>query len=258
MTLLWILATILISSIASLTIAALLSFTTLSKVVERMVSLSVGVMLSTTFLHALPEAFEMTDNAVLLCEVVLAGLFGFFLLQKLAILRHSHHHEGDGHDHEEDHDKEQAGASGWMILVGDGFHNFTDGIMIAAAFLADFKLGIVTALAIGIHEIPQEVGDFIVLLNAGFTKTRAYVYNLLSSALAIVGGLLGYFLLEKVQFLIPYVLALASSGFIYIAVSDLIPQMQKKVTVKESIPQVILIAIGVAIIYGITHTLHGH
>ena len=223
-----------------------------------MVSLSVGFMLSTTFLHALPEAFEMTHDPVGIFGTVLGGLLGFFLLEKCSIIRHSHHHEHDGHDHEPGHDKREAGSTGWMILVGDGFHNFTDGIMIAAAFMADIHLGIVTSIAIFAHEIPQEVGDFIVLLNAGFSRARAYVFNLLCSLMAVLGGLVGYYTLGKAQSLIPYVLALASAGFIYIAVSDLIPQMQRKSTLKESIPQVILIATGIAIIFLITHNLHGH
>lgn len=200
----------------------------------------------------------MTHDPTGLFGTVLGGLLFFFLMEKFSILRHSHHHEGDGHDHEKGHDKRQAGSTGWMILVGDGFHNFTDGIMIAAAFLADFQLGIITSLAIFVHEIPQEVGDFIVLLNAGFSKTRAYVYNLLCSLLAFVGGLVGYCTLDRVQGLIPYVLALASAGFIYIAVSDLIPQMQRRTSLKETIPQLVLIAVGIAIIFVITHSVHGH
>ncbi|WP_371865155.1 ZIP family metal transporter [Duganella aquatilis] len=224
------------------------SFTLLSKVVERMVSLSVGIMLSTSLLHALPEAFESTASARSLFATLLGGLLAFFLLEKLAILRHSHHHEHDGHHHHHGHDKHEAGKAGWMILVGDGMHNFTDGILIAAAFLANPELGLVTGLAIIAHEIPQEIGDFIVLLNAGFSRTRAYVYNLLCSLLAIAGGLLGYYTLDRASSLIPYVLVFASSGFIYIAVSDLMPQMQRRATMRETVPQVLLIAAGVAIV----------
>ena len=232
----------------SLTAAAIFSFTLLSKVVERMVSLSVGIMLSTSLLHALPEAFESNADPRTLFATLLGGLLGFFMLEKLAILRHSHHHEHDGHHHHHGHDKREAGKAGWMILVGDGMHNFTDGILIAAAFLADPQLGLVTGLAIIAHEIPQEIGDFIVLLNAGFSRTRAYIYNLLCSLLSIAGGLLGYYFLDRASSLIPYVLVFASSGFIYIAVSDLMPQMQRRATLRESVPQVLLIATGVAIV----------
>jgi zinc and cadmium transporter len=245
-----------IGGVVSLSAAAVFSFTLLSKVVERMVSLSVGIMLSTSLLHALPEAFESRADPRTLFATLLAGLLGFFMLEKLAILRHSHHHEGDGHHHHHGHDKREAGKAGWMILVGDGMHNFTDGILIAAAFLADPGLGLVTGLAIIAHEIPQEIGDFIVLLNAGFSRTRAYVYNLLCSLMAIAGGLLGYYTLDKASSLIPYVLVFASSGFIYIAVSDLMPQMQRRATMRETVPQVVLIAAGVCIVLFLTAHRH--
>lgn len=220
--------------------------------VERMVSLSVGIMLSTSLLHALPTAFESGTSPHSLFAVLMGGLLAFFLLEKMAILRHSHHHEGDGHHHEHGHDAQEAGKAGWMILIGDGMHNFTDGILIAAAFLADPNLGFITALAIIAHEIPQEIGDFIVLLNAGFSRKRAYFYNLLCSLMAVIGGVLGYFTLEHAKHLIPYVLVLASSGFLYIAVSDLMPQMQRRSTIKETIPQVILIACGVILVLLVT------
>lgn len=223
-----------------------------------MVSFSVGIMLSTALLNALPEAFESQADARTLFATLLGGLLAFFLLEKFAILRHSHHHEGDGHHHAHGHDAHEAGKAGWMILVGDGLHNFTDGILIAAAFLANPKLGIVTGLAIIAHEIPQEIGDFIVLLNAGFTRTRAFVYNLICSLMAVVGGLLGYLTLERASDFIPYVLMFASSGFIYIAVSDLMPQMQRRATLRETIPQIVLISLGVALVYWLTKNGHHH
>lgn len=224
--------------------------------VDRMVSLSVGILLSTSLLNALPEAFESKANTHALFATLLGGLLAFFLLEKFAILRHSHHYEGDGHHHAHGHDATEAGRSGWMILVGDGLHNFTDGILIAAAFLANPKLGLVTGLAIIAHEIPQEIGDFIVLLNAGFTRTRAYVYNLICSLMAVIGGILGYLMLERGMQWIPYVLVLASSGFIYIAVSDLMPQMQRRATLRETIPQVLLIALGVGVVLFLTSLAH--
>jgi zinc and cadmium transporter len=257
-TLLSILLATTIAGVLSISAAAVFSFSLLSRVVERMVSLSVGILLSTSLLHALPEAFESHADAHALFATLLGGLLAFFLLEKFAILRHSHHYEGDGHAHEHGHDRHEAGKAGWMILVGDGLHNFTDGILIAAAFLADPNLGLLTALAIIAHEIPQEIGDFIVLLNAGFTRARAYVYNLLCSLMAVIGGVLGYFTLDRATDLIPYVLVFASSGFIYIAVSDLMPQMQRRATVRETIPQVLLIALGVAIVLFVTGQGHRH
>lgn len=247
-----------IAGVVSIIAAAIFSFTLLSKIVEKMVSFSVGILLSTSLLHALPEAFESKADTHTLFALLLGGLLSFFLLEKFAILRHSHHHEGDGHGHHHGHDVDEAGKAGWMILVGDGLHNFTDGILIAAAFLANPKLGIITGLAIIAHEIPQEIGDFIVLLNAGFSRTRAFVYNLICSLLAVVGGLLGYYTLAQASDWIPYVLVFASSGFIYIAVSDLMPQMQRRATLRETIPQIMLIALGVALVYLLTTNGHSH
>ncbi|NKI67805.1 ZIP family metal transporter [Collimonas pratensis] len=247
-----------IAGLFSITAAAIFSFALLSKMVERMVSLSVGIMLATSLLHALPEAFESKADSHTLFAILLGGLLAFFVLEKFAILRHSHHHEDDGHGHHHGHDKKEAGKAGWMILVGDGLHNFTDGILIAAAFLADPHLGLITGLAIIVHEIPQEIGDFIVLLNAGFSRTRAYVYNLICSLMAVLGGLLGYFTLERGMEWIPYVLVFASSGFIYIAVSDLMPQMQRRATLRETIPQILLIGAGVAIVLFLTRHAHQH
>ncbi|WP_223851300.1 ZIP family metal transporter [Cupriavidus pauculus] len=252
----YILLAALISGVGSILGAALLSLTVASRVVERMVSFSVGVLLATALLHSLPEAFESGADTRALFGTLLAGLLGFFLLEKLSLLRHSHHHEGDGHHHHHGHDREEAGRSGMTILVGDTFHNFADGIVIAAAFLADPHIGIVTALAIAAHEIPQEVGDFIVLLNAGFSKARAFAFNLLSSLAAVIGGIVGYFLLDQLQAWIPYVLVIASSSFVYIAVSDLMPQMQRRPRWRESAIQVVLVAAGIAAIVFITNGVH--
>jgi len=255
-TLLYILLAATISGVGSILGAALLSLTVASRVVERMVSFSVGVLLATALLHSLPEAFESGADPRALFGTLLAGLLGFFLLEKISLLRHSHHHEGDGHHHHHGHDREEAGRSGLTILVGDTFHNFADGIVIAAAFLADPHIGLVTALAIAAHEIPQEVGDFIVLLNAGFSKGRAFAFNLLSSLAAILGGIVCYFLLDQLTGWIPYLLVIASSSFVYIAVSDLMPQMQRKPRLKESAVQVVLVAAGIAAIVFITNGVH--
>lgn len=257
-TLILILIATLIAGVLSIFAAAWLSFGLLARLVDRLVSFSVGVLLATTFLHSLPEAFESGDDPKTLFAFLLAGLLGFFLLEKASLLRHSHHHEGDGHGHHKGHDAECAGRSGWAILVGDGLHNFSDGILIAAAFLADPKVGFVTALAITAHEIPQEIGDFIVLLNAGFSKRRALIFNLISSLAAVAGGVLGYLLLDRVSNWIPYVLVLASSSFIYIAVSDLMPQMQRRPYWKESLLQLVLIAGGVVAVLLLTSLRHGH
>lgn len=248
-TLQWIILVTVAAGVSSVLIAASLSLSILAKLVDRMVSISVGILLATALLHSLPEAFEMTGSEPhVLFGVLLAGLLGFFFLEKIALLRHSHHHEGDGHDHHHGHDAEEAGQSGWMILIGDGLHNFVDGILIAAAFMVDFEVGVFTAIAIVAHEIPQEIGDFIVLLNAGFTRARALLYNLISGTLSVLGGVLGYFFLESANAAMPYLLVIASSGFIYIAVSDLIPQMHRRSHWRESLRQIVLIACGIGLI----------
>ena len=234
---------------ASVLVAATFSLALLSKMVHNMVSVSVGILLATAFLHSLPEAFSMEGTSPqLLFATLLAGLLGFFLLEKISLLRHSHHHEGDGHNHHHGHDAEAAGRSGSMILIGDGLHNFVDGVLIAAAFMADYQVGIFTALAIIAHEIPQEIGDFIVLLNAGFSRARALLYNLICGLSAVVGGVLAYFFLEKAHAAMPYLLVIASSSFIYIAVSDLIPQMHRRPHWAGSLRQTVLIACGVGFV----------
>lgn len=150
------------------------------------------------------------------------------------------------HTHAHAHD---GGRSGLMIMIGDTFHNFIDGILIAAAFTADIKLGVVTALAIIAHEIPQEVGDFLILLHSGYSKRQALIFNLVSSLATMVGGLVAYFALQHVQGWIPIILALAASSLIYVAVADLIPGLHKRTELRATIAQVLLISIGVGTIF---------
>lgn len=249
----WIVLATLSAGIISISAAATLSFKFLGSIVENMVSFSVGLLLATAFLHSLPEAFQDSQASTpYLFSLLLAGILFFFMLEKVALLRHNHHHEGDGHNHHAGHDAEEAGKSGWMILVGDGVHNFVDGVLIAAAFIANPEVGILTAIAIIAHEIPQEIGNFMVLLNAGFSKKRALVYNMVCGLLAVVGGILGYAFLEQSISWIPYLLVFASSSFIYIAVSDLMPQMNRRIQIKESIKQIALILLGVGLVVGLS------
>ena len=251
--LIWIVLATLSAGIISISAAATLSFKFLGSIVENMVSFSVGLLLATAFLHSLPEAFQDSQASTpYLFSLLLAGILFFFMLEKVALLRHNHHHEGDGHNHHAGHDAEEAGKSGWMILVGDGVHNFVDGVLIAAAFIANPEVGILTAIAIIAHEIPQEIGNFMVLLNAGFSKKRALVYNMVCGLLAVVGGILGYAFLEQSISWIPYLLVFASSSFIYIAVSDLMPQMNRRIQIKESIKQIALILLGVGLVVGLS------
>ena len=142
--------------------------------------------------------------------------------------------------------------------MGDSIHNFCDGIIIAAAFLADTRLGVVTSLAIIAHEIPQEVGDYIVLLNAGFSRGRALLYNALSGMAAVLGGVIGYFIVGPWEALFPYLLVVASSSFIYVAVADLIPQLQHRLTLRETVAQLAWLAAGLGIVLLAVQQLHAH
>jgi zinc and cadmium transporter len=258
LTLASIIAATLLAGLASVAAAAWLSFGMAARLVPRMVSLSAGMLLGAAILHLLPEAFESQADLHALSWALLAGLVGFFLLEKSSVLRHSHHHEGDGHAHHHGHDRHEAGPGGLLILVGDSIHNFADGVLIAAAFLVDARLGWLTAVAIAAHEIPQEVGDFIVLLNAGYTRRRALVYNALSGLAAVLGGLVGYLGLETSKQALPFVLVLAASAFIYIALADLVPDMQRQRRRGESALQVVLMLVGIAAVAALNSFAHSH
>ncbi len=258
MTLVYILVATLVGGVLSVVIAAALTQSVLSLVVRHLVSLSTGVLLGTALLDILPEAFESKASPQSLFLTLLIGLLFFFLLEKAELYRHGHHHEGDEHHHHHGFDVAQAGQGGWSVLLGDSIHNFCDGLIIAAAFLADTRLGVVTSLAIVAHEIPQEVGDYIVLLNAGLSRGRALAYNAISGLAAVLGGVLGYFLVGPWTELFPYLLVVAASSFIYVAVADLIPQLQHRLTLRETSAQLAWLAAGLAIIAIAVGQLHDH
>jgi zinc and cadmium transporter len=258
MTLIWISLATFLGGLLSVLIAASLTVTVLTRMVRHLVSLSAGVLLATALLHVLPEAFESQASPHGLFATLLAGLMFFFLLEKVELYRHTHHHEGDGHHHHHHFDAEQAGRGGWSVLVGDSIHNFCDGIIIAAAFLADTQLGIVTSLAIIAHEIPQEVGDYIVLLNAGFSRAKALFYNAISGLSAVVGGLVGYVVVGPWEALFPYLLVIASSSFVYVAVADLIPQLQQRMSLKDTAAQLAWLAAGMAMIVLVVRVVRMH
>ncbi len=195
-------ATLLVA-IVSVGLAATLSFRLAGRFVPRMVSFSIGVLLATAFLHLVPEAFESGASPRRLCAVMLAGLFGFFFLEKVALYRHSHHFEGDGHHHHHGHDAHEAGRGGVFVLVGSAVHNFSDGIVIAGAFLASPWVGLAATLSILAHEIPHKLGDFVVLLNAHVPKRRAVRYASISSSAIVVGGIVGLSFLERMGALDP-------------------------------------------------------
>jgi len=211
-----------------------------------MVSFAIGAMLGAVFLDILPEAIRLTPNVAVLSGTVLFGILLFFILEKLVLWRHCHHEHCEAHELLAREDTHDHGRSGMMIMLGDTFHNFVDGVIIAAAFLTDMHLGIVTALAIIAHEIPQEVGDFAILLNSGYSKTNALRLNIISSFASVAGGVLGYFVLQTMQSWIPSLLALAAASMIYVAVADLIPGLHKRAQLRDTLEQVGLIGFGVA------------
>ena len=261
--LLWIIGFSLVGGVASVILASsflLLSENTRNIAVPHLVSFAVGALLGASFLGLIPHALEH-DHAIDPHNIgltLLLGLLSFFVLEKLVLWRHCHHDHCDGHLPESaDQTQHQHNqAAGTLILIGDTIHNFVDGILIAAAFMTDIHLGIVTALAIAAHEIPQELGDFVILLHSGFNRKKALLYNILSSLGTVAGALLAYFTLEGMHHILPYILVVAASSFIYIAVADLIPGLHEKVKPSETLQQVLLIAAGTVFIF-ITHsTLH--
>jgi zinc and cadmium transporter len=242
MTLLWIILATLAGGVLSVLAAASLSLTVLGRWAPRLVSFSVGVLLAAAFLHLIPEASHVLDPQRV-GATVLAGLFLFFALEKSALWRHDHAH--GGHSHATSHPHSPLGL---MVVLGDGLHNFVDGVLIAAAFLADPALGWATTLAVIAHEIPQEVGDFMVLLDAGYGRARALALNVLSSLGSVLGGVLGWFALRGVSDVIPYALALAAASFIYIAVADLVPALQRHRRPLDFAAQFALLSSGVGVV----------
>ena len=247
------------------------------KLLPHTVSFAIGALLGAALLALLPHAMTVNENIDFhdLGLTLLVGLLGFFLLEKMVLWRHCHSNHcevhspsntnmsggvhspsnsGEINSHEHNHDDKNA--SGALIIIGDAVHNFVDGILIAAAFMTDVDLGIVTALAVASHEIPQEIGDFAVLLNNGFKRKSALFFNILASMATLVGAVIAYYSLQSMQHALPYILAIAASSFIYIAVADLIPGLHKKTELRETLQQITLIALGVVTIYWAHSTLH--
>jgi zinc and cadmium transporter len=256
MLLIWIMLSAVTGGVFALLVAHWLAYRVFAQYLHHMVSLSVGVLLAVSLLHLLPEAFEADSNYRALFGVMLASFIGFFVLEKIALLRHSHHHEGDGHHHHTGHDRHEAGRGGVMILIGSSLHNLVDGVLIAAAFLVDPMLGVLTAASIILHEIPHKLSDFVVLMNAGLTRNKAFSLILFTSLCSALGGVLGYFILGHLKPLLPYLLVVAASSFLYISVADLMPQMHERSSLREAGPQLLLVAIGICIIYGVTLAMH--
>lgn len=244
MTLGWILA----ASVAGGTLSAGLAAASLkvrASWVPMLVSFAIGALLGAAFLEVIPHAFERGD-AHQAASAILGGIFAFFVMEKLLLWRHCHTENCEIHDqHASLHDH---GRSGLLIVVGDTIHNFVDGLLIAAAFLQSTELGIVAAVAIIAHEIPQEVGDFLILLHSGYARSRALAMNLLSSAATVLGGVLGYFSLQLVAQWEATLLGVVAASMIYVAVADLIPGLHRQPELRDTASQALLIALGIAAI----------
>ena len=259
MTLIAILVGTLLAGIGSVWLAALLSFGVLARYTQHMLSLAAGALLATAFVHLLPEAFESQAAAPDLFKVLLVGLVFFFVLDKAELWHHGHEH-GHGHGHEDGHDHAhtaESGSSGsWAVLAGDSVHAFGDGILIASAFTADLRLGFVAALAVLVHEVPHHMGDLIVLRGSASNRRAAVVKVSLAGAVTSLGGVVGYLLVEQLFNYLPFFLIIASSSFIYVALADLIPQLQKRVTPRETAAQIAWLIIGVGLVTAISSIAH--
>ncbi|MFM8823599.1 MAG: ZIP family metal transporter [Limnohabitans sp.] len=280
MTLLAILLGTLAAGIGSVWLAAWLSFGIVSRYTQHMLSLAAGALLATAFLHLLPEAFEAGVEPHNLFVTLLFGLLFFFLLDKAELWHHGHeHHHGDvhhGHHHGHHHDPEHAHADeashdhgthqhsshdkpiagGWAILAGDSVHCFGDGVLIASAFMVDLRLGVVAALAVLAHEVPHHMGDLVVLNEGSRSRQTAIMKVTLAGAITALGGVAGYVLLDQLHDILPYMLAIASSSFIYVALADLIPQLQKRLSSRETAAQIVWLVSGMALVSGASMLAH--
>lgn len=274
MTLTYIIAAALLGGLLSVSMAALLAWRLQPKLIPVFVSFAVGALLGVVFLDLIPHIFESSKSSETSAGWILAGILGFFVMEKLVLWRHSHDHGASidlstqhahpsgqsaahGHGHQHSSHEQGGRASAWMVIVGDGFHNFTDGLAIAAAFVADVRLGILTSIAIIAHELPQELGNFLVLVHSGFSKRRALVWNLISSLATLVGAVLAFFLLQALESYSYIFLCLAASSMIYVAIADLIPGLHRRTSMRDSIAQFSLIGLGVLSIWAV-HVLVGH
>ena len=247
MTLGWILA----ASFAGGTLSAALASVALllrASWIPMLVSYAIGALLGAAFLEVIPHAFA-SGAPQQAAVAILAGIFAFFVLEKLLLYRHCHTEHCEVHDpHASPHDH---GRSATLIVVGDTVHNFVDGVLIAAAFLQSIEVGIVTAIAIVAHEIPQEMGDFVILLHSGYSRAKALAVNLLSSVATVFGGLLGYYALQAMAGLEAALLGVVAASMIYVAVADLIPGLHRRPELRDTASQALLIALGIGTIAGV-------
>ena len=250
------------AGIGSVWLAAWLSFGIVSRYTQHMLSLAAGALLATAFLHLLPEAFESGAEPHNLFATLLVGLLFFFLLDKAELWHHGHeHHHGPHadsteHHHHHHHAHHHPASGGWAILAGDSVHCFGDGVLIASAFLVDLRLGIVAALAVLAHEVPHHMGDLVVLRESSGNRQAAVLKVSLAGAITALGGVTGFLLLEQLQGFLPYMLTIASSSFIYVALADLIPQLQKRLSSRETAAQIVWLVSGIALVSAVSYLSH--
>ncbi len=254
------------AGIGSVWLAALLSFGMLARYTQHMLSLAAGALLATAFMHLLPEAFESQIDPQKLFATLLVGLVFFFLLDKAELWHHGHeHHDAERadshdqalHDHGHGHGHNHA-SGGWAVLAGDSVHAFGDGILIASAFMADLRLGVVATLAVLVHEVPHHMGDLIVLRQSSGNRRAALVKVTLAGAVTALGGVVGYALVDRLFDFLPFFLIIASSSFVYVALADLIPQLQKRASAGETAAQIAWLAIGIGLVTLISGLVHAH
>jgi zinc and cadmium transporter len=225
------------------------------RLLPHFISYATGALLGAALLALLPEAMEGVgpQGAHAIGAALLVGLGVFFVIEKLVLWWHTHgnghgHAHGHDHGHHDGHDHGRAAASGVLVIIGDSVHNALDGVLIAAAFLTSFPLGLVTTFAVAAHEIPHRVGDFAILVHSGMSRGRALVMNMATGLTSIIGGVAAYFGLQRAIGALPYALALAAAGFLYIAVAGLIPGLHRRADPRTSLAQVILMGLGVGTI----------
>ena len=272
MTLIAILLGTLAAGIGSVWIAALLSFGALARYTQHMLSLAAGALLATAFMHLLPEAFESAISAQYLFIVLLAGLVFFFLLDKAELWHHGHEHhhvdlEAGQHaelhyrsDHEHTTRLPDTGkfAGSWAVLAGDSVHCFGDGILIASAFVADTRLGVIASLAVLAHEVPHHMGDLMVLRAGSGNRRIAFLKVSLAGAVTAIGGVAGFWLVEHLQAYLPYFLVVASSSFVYVALADLIPQLQTRLSALQTAAQIAWLLLGIGLVTAVSVLAHAH
>ncbi len=261
MILLSILLGTLLAGVGSVWLAALLSFGALGRYTQHMLSLAAGALMATAFMHLLPEAFESGLEPHDLFLVLLVGLVFFFLLDKAELWHHGHEHHDhshDHHDHNHGHVHAESKGGSWAVLAGDSVHCFGDGILIASAFIADLRLGAIAALAVLAHEVPHHMGDLMVLRAGTSNKRAALIKVSLAGAVTALGGVLGFWLVDQLRAYLPYFLVVASSSFIYVALADLIPQLQKRLSARQTAAQIAWLAGGIVLVAFMSSLGHGH